>query len=316
MFHPSAVSLPAGGRKNIMRNRIRNAAITAALTALAAPAGAAIIAAGAGQGATTDWAGVGQVGTTHGYYGTGTLIGSRYVLTAAHLVEGVVASQARFMVNGVSYAASSIAINPNYVGNDDFDVAVITLTNDVVGVPYYRYNNVGLDELTAGPGIKVGYGLGGDGATGANAALYPYGTRRAGVNSIDAVTTSETFVTDGLGNQAYVPAGMLLYDFDNYVAQTAGPLGGLALGVEEIDTTEGDSGGPMFQYSAALGQYVITGITIGGTDDSSRFGDVATDLRVASYAGWIDAQVPEPAAATGALAAGTALAWRRRRRRK
>jgi hypothetical protein len=301
-----------------MRNLIRSATATATAVAAAlvmtAPAAAAIIAGGAGLGATTDWAGVGQVGTTHGYYGTGTLIGTRYVLTAAHLVEGVTASQGRFMVNGVAYTAASIAINPNYVGNDDYDVAVITLTSDVVGVPYYRYNNVGLDELTAGPGIKVGYGVGGDATTGANASLYPYGTKRAGVNSIDAVTTSGSVVTDGLGNQSYVPAGMLLYDFDNSVAQTAGPLGGLALGVEEIDTTEGDSGGPMFQYSAALGQYVITGITIGGTDDLSRFGDVATDLRVANYAGWIDGQVPEPASVALIGPAAIALFAKRRRR--
>jgi hypothetical protein len=110
-----------------------------------------------------------------------------------------------------------------------------------------------------------------------------------------------------------VPAGMLLYDFDNHLTGTNGPLGGPAVGVSEIDTAAGDSGGPMFQWSPALGMYIITGITIGGSDDFSRYGDIANDLRVASYAPWIAAQVPESTAMC-ALAAIALFCGRRRRR--
>jgi secreted trypsin-like serine protease len=296
-----------------MIDRKSRAKLAAALLFTLAPAaGAAIISDGAGLGVTTDWAGVGKLGTASAFSATGTLIGPHSVLTAAHVVEGLSGTQVRFQVNGVTYTSSAIAINPAYTGGDAADVAVITLSQDVAGVPWYQYNTGSLNELTGGPGIKVGFGVGGSGTTGAQSALYPYGTKRAGSNTIDMVTTSTTHVTDGLGNQLTVPAGMLLYDFDNHVTGTNGPLGGPAVGPSEIDTADGDSGGPMFQFSAALDAYVVTGITIGGSDDFSRYGDIANDLRVASYAPWIASQMPEPGS-LGAIA-GIALLYARRRR--
>ncbi len=286
----------------------------ATLFSLAPAANGAITSEGPGLGVTTDWAGVGMLGSASAFSATGTLIGPHSVLTAAHVVEGLTANGARFQVNGVTYTSSAIAINPGYTGGDDFDIAVITLSQDVAaGIPYYQYNTGSLNELTAGPGIKVGFGVGGSGATGAQPALYPYGTKRAGSNTIDMVTTSTTHVTDCLGNPFTVPPGMLLYDFENHLTGTNGPLGGPAVGASEIDTAAGDSGGPMFQFSSALNAYIITGITIGGSDDLSRYGDIANDLRVASYAPWIAAQVPEPTA-IGALAAIALFCGHRRRR--
>ena len=68
----------------------------------------------------------------------------------------------------------------------------------------------------------------------------------------------------------------------------------------------------MFQFSPALNAYIITGITIGGTDGLSRYGDIANDLRVASYAPWIASQVPEPTLLS-VVALGLLRAGRRRR---
>ena len=67
-------------------------------------------------------------------------------------------------INGVTYSSSAIAINPNYTGGDDADVAVITLCpGHLRRHTLLPYNTGALNELTAGPGIKVGFGVGGTG---------------------------------------------------------------------------------------------------------------------------------------------------------
>ncbi len=81
-------------------------------------------------------------------------------------------------------------MHPGYNGLDRYDLAVVTLTADIANATWYGINTGTLDE-TSTPGIKVGYGYGGDGANGtsaANMAAYPFGTKRVGVNAIDFVT--------------------------------------------------------------------------------------------------------------------------------
>ena len=279
------------------------------------PAHAIIVSAGAGQGLTFDWSGVGKVGDSTDFYGTGTLVSPIHVVTAAHLVDGLSADGARFDVNGVSYNSSSIAIHPLYDGGDAHDLAVITLSAPATGASYYAFNHGEIIETAPGAiAYKVGFGFGGGGAAGYDETLYPYGDKRVGQNVVDLIPALPTQLTDGQGNSATVEAGVLLYDFDNHTAGTNGPLGGPAVGPQEANTTPGDSGGAMFHYDAALARFVLTGVTVSGLDDYSRFGDIGIDARVSSHADWIDQQVPEPSAAL--IAAGGLFAATVRRRRR
>jgi hypothetical protein len=291
------------------------------LAALAPASHAVIVSAGPGQGTTSDWSGVGQILPTsptgpNDFFGTGALIAPTKVLTAAHVVDGLALNQVQFVFGGVSYVAASIAKHPGYTGDYDNDIAVVTLTQAVAGAETYRYDDGSL--LTVAPGqvgTKVGYGYGGDGTTGYNAATYPYGTKREMRNTIDLVTTGNTLITDAFGQADTLPARMLAYDFDNHLTGTSGPLGGAAVGPDEGDTSFGDSGAPMLQWSASAGAWVVTGLSVDGTDFNSRYGDIAFDTQVSAYSTWVAAQVPEPAALGASAAAGFGLLARRRARR-
>ncbi len=271
---------------------------------------------GAGQGTTNSWDGVGIVSNVNPT-ATGVLVDSTHVLLAAHEVFGVALANLHFTVGGVTYDPQSVAIHPSYTGTEQFDIAVMKLKTAATGVPTWAYNTGTLNEATAGAVTLVGYGVGGNGVNGADPAqpgAFPFGTRRAATNLIDLITTApNTLVTDAYGQSANLPPGLLAYDFDNNTTQTGGPLGGGAIGANEGTITSGDSGGPMFQFDTARGQYVITGISIDSTDATDRFGEIAWGTRVSTYAPFLATAIPEPTSLALAALASAALLRRRRR---
>jgi secreted trypsin-like serine protease len=254
-----------------------------------------------GDGVTSAFDGVGllEPNNTQVYSpASGTLIDSLHVLTAAHAVyddsthSAISPSIMTFELGSSDYQVSSIAIDPNFTGTtDEYDIAVLTLSAPATGHTTYAYNTPGLIPNEVGQQTTlVGYGEGGVGTTGTNASQFPIGTKRSAINEIDQSTDSNPNVPTA----GTLPAGLLAFDFDNSTAGTNGPLGGPGLGVNEGDTTDGDSGGPMFEFDAALGQYVIVGVTTDGVDPESRFGDVGWGTRVSDYDAFIGSVVPEP----------------------
>lgn len=103
---------------------------------------------------------------------TGTLISSRWVLTAAHCVAipNAKLTGVAFQLNGKTYQSRRWVIHPSYIptnfvaGND---IALVQLTTNVTGIPYGKLPST---PPSAGDSLTVvGYGLSGtgwDGTTG------------------------------------------------------------------------------------------------------------------------------------------------------
>lgn len=299
------------------RGLIRAFALACAATGLAgfAPQAKAIIINGTpAQAQTSSWDGIGTV--TQGFDpGTGTLVDSLHVLTAAHLVNGFTASAVHFTVNGTQYNVSSIAIAPGYTdAGTQSDIAVLTLASPATGVATWGYNTGSFSE--SGKGVTtVGFGVSGTGAGGADGTTYPFGTKRAMDNTIDLATgaTQSSQLTDNTPshNVFNVPANMIAYDFDQ-TGNGNGPLGGASLGLTEGTIAIGDSGAPMFQFDSVSGKYIITGIAVDSSDLNDRFGEVGWGTRVSSYASFLATAVPEPTSLGLLVLAGIPLLRRRK----
>lgn len=201
------------------------------------------------------------------HVGSGTLIDSRFVLTAAHVVvsseNGGIARSATFDLNGVRYQVARIYVHPNYdqspnpsgIPRND-DIAIVELTTDVTrtqptqilrSTPY-----IGEQLLLVGFGET---GRTGDPQTTENSS------RLAAFASIDGSVSSTTFSRS----------------VNSYWVGGTGP---------------GDSGGG--QFVQRNNQWFVAGVTRSGTDPATAYGASNVATRVDAYAGWIESIVNPP----------------------
>ncbi len=193
---------------------------------------------------------------------SGTLIGCRTFVTAAHCVATVTDPDAYFVhfQHAGFFAVRAIHV----VADFEFpigDLAVLELAQEVTGIEPARINDVA-DPLAAGPlpGRIVGYGeTQGNGNN--------FGIKRSG-----GVVTAPCRIGD---NQGPAPE-LLCWDFVEPIGEAG----------SDSNTCSGDSGGPLFMD---LGDgEVLAGVSSGGENRACLPADHSWDVNLYFYRAFID----------------------------
>lgn len=201
-------------------------------------------------GATTNaFPAVGAITRNGQMHCTGTLVGPRTVVTAAHCVSGFTASSMKFVLGPklttatATLGVASIKAHPNYNATQiTNDVGILTLSADAPIAPMKLLGS--MDASWAGTNLTfVGYGANnGNTQTG-------YGTKRFVDMAIQSVSATQF--------QYAVPGK---------------------------NTCNGDSGGPAF--ANVNGEMLVAGVTSYGDENCTQFG---VDTRVDAFASFIGA---------------------------
>jgi len=177
------------------------------------------------------------------------------------------------------------------------DIAVIKLVNEASSdITRYDIDKNKKDDVGA-IGEKAGFGMYGTGDTG---ATFFDEQERAGKNKYDDVADVWLKLLGFKQGKDFDKGSVLMYDFDNGLAKNDafGVFFGnsdLGLGIEEVSSSFGDSGGPTIVDGKITGvtSYILS-LTVGGkTSDftgrlDSSFGEFSGDTRVSKYTLFID----------------------------
>ena len=254
-------------------------------------------------------------------YGTGILIASNVVMTAAHVLkntlfdptpnpaswEFILHTDYENASNEQKYTVQSIQLHSgwdkrlsqkNGLGDGDelgVDIALVFLKNPVVGV-YPAKLPTGETEAVGSRIILAGYGTTVDGVSG---VINSKNSKRVGgENILDRVVVEVDAPMVDISEKG----GLIAVDFDspfedkNTLGESASVVDYLGQGASsssplpfEASTATGDSGGPAFLYHN--NSWRVVGVLSYGTSDST-YGDVTIFTRVGSHLDWIQKFLP------------------------
>ena len=245
---------------------------------------------------------------------TAALITDRHLVSAAHCFDENADGSIDFDVDtalaailedssarhAIEFTSDDVIVPPNWPERSG-DISVIRLPSPAP-VEYPRYSIYGGRDELGKTIVVVGYGFTGTGELGASIHL---DKKLAGLNRYEALGVS-------IEGERFVPLtgdDMLVYDFDSGLAgnNTLAAMGldsNLGFGPDEVKSTDGDSGGPVFIDGA------IAGISSFGEwgfetdfapDVIGTWGELSFNTRVSSFQDFLldatDDQViivPEP----------------------
>ena len=232
-----------------------------------------------------------------------------HVLTAAHCVtdeNGIInlfAGTVTFFGNSrtevISLDAAQTVVPIKWDGDylRGNDIAVIKLVNEASSdITRYDIDNNKKDDVGA-IGEKAGFGASGTGDTG---STFLDGQERAGKNKYDDFADVWLKMAGLKPGKDFDRNSVLMYDFDNGLAENDafGFFFGnsdLGLGIDEVSSAFGDSGGPTIVDGKITGitSYILS-LTVGSkTSDvtgklDSSFGEFSGDTRVSGYDNFIN----------------------------